>query len=742
MRKRSIIKSFLLFIFFCFLTVGCAAQEKTEEQENGQTAGSQSPGSDVGKNWKVQYRELELKEGEKLQSIVGIGSEFFTFGIQADTVGVKQNIGCLESEKLWEAYQKVTLGEASITLPRNCRIDQLFSDGEKNLYVLGMSYEENGNSYFLISANREDKTQKQTDITAVWQEIWGEESAVVYGAADGSGNVYLGDFWDAHKILVIDTNGQKAAKIDVQDFELYDMACADGRVYCAGRVQGRDTLFRINEQKWTVEEAAVLPESRGTILLQPGGEGILLYGCQDTLYRYDVRTGEGEDIYAWINAGLEGRNVSEFLMDEKGRLLVFLKKVNEGKSIMVVLLEDIPEKAGTSVNPEKADREKIVICGSADDTWLAKAVGLFNVTNEQYEVEIKEYDYDRLLTEIMTGTGPDLFPLKRLGGKESVQKGLAEDLTPYLEKSEKLSKDMLNGKVLELCTIDGILTCIPPSFGITTIFGKESELGSETGWTLEEFMKYVEDHRGLTVMEGILRGDSRMVMMTMIWWTKQQDWIDWENGKACFDQGEFEELLRFAASYEAKYDGEDGSTEERWQEGKVMLYSRPVYDMKRYLWYHEIMEGDMVAIGFPTKDGRPCNLINLYGDYGININSEHKEGAWSFIEYLVSSQTAEKSYEFALPTLNSEIEAMLEEAMEEKKRNISGFDIPAADEDDVAAFRELIENSAMSYGKASAVMDQILYEELSACFYDGRSVEETVQVIQNRMQLYLDENFR
>lgn len=38
------------------------------------------------------------------------------------------------------------------------------------------------------------------------------------------------------------------------------------------------------------------------------------------------------------------------------------------------------------------------------------------------------------------------------------------------------------------------------------------------------------------------------------------------------------------------------------------------------------------------------------------------------------------------------------------------------------------------------VMNEILTEEITDCFSGGRSVEETAAMIQNRVQLYLDEN--
>lgn len=70
---------------------------------------------------------------------------------------------------------------------------------------------------------------------------------------------------------------------------------------------------------------------------------------------------------------------------------------------------------------------------------------------------------------------------------------------------------------------------------------------------------------------------------------------------------------------------------------------------------------------------------------------------------------------------------------------MSGYDIPSATDEDIGQFRQLLDNAVMRDGEL-IVVNEIMSEELDVCFSGGRSVEDTVQVIQNRVQLYLDEN--
>lgn len=384
-------------------------------------------------------------------------------------------------------------------------------------------------------------------------------------------------------------------------------------------------------------------------------------------------------------------------------------------------------------------RQVVTISGSAQDAELKSAVDRFNAANKEYRVEIVKTDYTRLMVEIMLGQGPDLFPLKQVGARECVEKGVVEDLTPYLEQSEALNQGKVSEKVLELTTIDGVLTCVPPTYAISTLWGKASMVGTEAGWTPEAFLECVESNKGLTVMEGVMRADSRSQLVLMMWNARQNEWVDWEAGKAVFTDSAFTDLFYYAAAYEAEYDDENGATtEERWQNGKVLLYTRPVLKIENYLYLKQLSDGDLTAKGYPAEDGLPSHMVTLYGDYAINVKSEHKDGAWAFIEFLVSMQTAKDSYNNAMPTLESAFEAMCQNALQMSGTAINGVEILPATQDDILAFKELLEGARLADDGRSTVRS-ILEEEISACFLDGRSLEETIDIIQSRVQLFLDE---
>ncbi len=730
--RTGLCRSLGLLILISLLFTGCAARQAEQKDPENQTVNTDGhlPWSD----WNTWFVEMGSDSSGKIMGFAVTKNGLFTAYNSVPENAEGYPLYRISDQKLKQVETKYSFEKVYLEMPVEHQPFCMFSTEEK-LYILASCITEDMVSYFLYTTDAEGGNARQANITEAWNTAFHEQYGTVLAAVDGNGLVYIGTKGTECNVLVIREDGSLASVLRQQDCTLYDLASEDGQVYCVGRSQGADTLFRIDNQEQALETITTLPDSRGTVMLRPGPGNSLLYGYYDAIYQYDLEKGNGQNVYAWADGGMDGRSINNFFMYDSQSLWV-LPNLNENSLIMMLL--QMP--AVKTENESTIAKETVIICGDAVwNTELKKAVGAFNIANDKYQVEIRAYNYERLMAEMISGNGPDLIPINGIGVSMAANKGIVEDLNPYLETSEILSRDMLNERVLSLYTVDGKLTCIPPSFCIITLFGKESELGGEPGWTMEEFLDYVDKHRGLTVMEGVMRNDSRKVMMMMMWNARQQQWVDWKQGIAKFNQEEFTELLQFAYTYESKYDGESESAENRWQEGKILLYSRPVIDMTTYLWYQEVLGDDRVAIGYPTQEGTPCNELSAYGGYGINAASAHKEGAWAFIEYLASSQTGEKTYQSGIATLNSAMEDMLEQSKEEKVISISGYDIPPATDKDIQQFRQLLDDAVIRDGEL-IVVNEILTEELDMCFSGGRSVEETAAVIQNRVQLYLDEN--
>ncbi len=726
----------ILLLIVCLIFTACASATDTAPQISNETKKLIT-----SKSYVVLPKKVEVLNGYNASNYYSFAGNIYTASKQEE--GEYYKLSCLEKEKLWGENKDLSFDEISIMLESSYQIEYFFLDEKGNLLFITSLTTDGAKDILLQEFNPEGSLIKKVDLTEIYKTVYGENADIYIstGIKSNQGKIYLADLLVENRMLVLNEDGSLFANISFGDTPLEDLIMGtDDKVYALGKYQNTEFIYIWNEKMERLETITVVPNSKGNGKLVAGSGGIVLYSYYEGIYAYSPESKEGMEIYKWANAGITGKEIADFFYDEEERLCVILKTENKTDSFSIILLR---EKTAEEVSRKK---QKVIVAGDQGDVFLAKTVGKFNASNLDYEVVLQSYDYSRMLVELMTGNGPDLIPMDTIDSKEGVRKGLIEDLSPYLANSRLLSEEQLVSKVIELKTIDGVLTSIPPTFYILTLMGRASELGNEVGWTMEEFMEYVEGHRGATIFEGSTYGETNIWIMLNAWKTMQDKFVDLDEGEAHFDTPEFKELLEFAATYEAKYDEDKTATSTKIREKKVLLCNYALFNIEQYLFCEGIFEGDMVAIGYPTWSGEPYHRIDFYGDYGINSKSKQKQGAWEFLEYMVASQTWKESYNYGMPTLRSAFEEKIENLVPEggsKMGDGAGeiIIIPPPTEEEKQDLYEIIENSYYPNIGLSE-LGGIYTEEIYAWYNNKRSAEETAKVIQNRIQLYLDENTR
>lgn len=760
-KKNRILKMRICIVLgLSLILTSCQSLEKGNS-ETSSTNTMQST-EDAVKEYSAAYQNISLNANTYPLWFGQASDTFFLVYSRAANTGERNWFLGIQEWNQLKSTESVTMREVKIEIEQESWIINSFLGYEETFFLLTGSNE--GESYLLIEFDINGNRVKEIDITEAYQQ-WmnstrnaGKDISIAAIAQDGEGRFYFGDFQSAHGILMIQQDGSFQKDIPVMEQEMTAMvAGGDGTIYCLGKNEGEDALFQIKEDK--VQLIQKLPDSKGNAMLSRDGEGNILYGYDEGVCKYLVDSAEIVKLLVWNTYGLTVREVKTLFGDGTGDLFVIQKTTNMENGLPIVFL--------TQEEMKKEKQEIVLACFYTSDS-LDKMIGKFNVENKDYHITVEKYDWgdsERLQIELATGKGPDLIAMDMINADDYVQKGILEDLTSYLEDSTILSKDMLHSKVLELCTVDGTLTCIPPYFGITTVMGRGSELSDIDKWTIDEFLMYVDAHRGATVFEGNTYGQTREALVLTVWQSQPERWVDWEARAAKFDSEDFIELIEYATGYEAKYDEDNSNTINKIRDGRVIFYDGTIWGMESYLYCKGIYEGDMKVIGYPSWDGRSRHGFVGINAFGINASSLSKQGAWEFIEYMVVSQTGRprenRQSDFALgfPTLKLAFEEMLEiwstpnmvqgddgiereESIGSKTINRNNETIKisyyAASDEDIEFVRELIDG--MSYvGRGYSVIDDILFEELSVCFNGQRLPEETAKIIQNRVQLYLDE---
>jgi maltose-binding protein MalE len=272
------------------------------------------------------------------------------------------------------------------------------------------------------------------------------------------------------------------------------------------------------------------------------------------------------------------------------------------------------------------------------------------------------YSYDDIINtiatinaEIAAGQAPDILIINSIfDNLESyAQNGVFADLNEMLASSQTLRKEDIVESVVRAFTFDGKLIGLPQYFELNTIYGKTSVVGERNGWTIQDLKEFMNQYPDRFIIEDISK-DSMLYSLISFY---KDTFIDWENGQCYFDGVEFKELLEFANRFSEPQDPAYFENVE-----PLLIITPNIRDFRSYREFLAIAQEPVNFIGYPSPNGsRGIGLQVTDGVYTITSQSKHKEGAWAFLEFLLT-QEAEGSEHLSVN--KNHLENMCTEAME------------------------------------------------------------------------------
>ena len=264
---------------------------------------------------------------------------------------------------------------------------------------------------------------------------------------------------------------------------------------------------------------------------------------------------------------------------------------------------------------------------------------------------------------------------------------------------------------------------------------RESDFGQRYGWTLEE---YQQIDAGLREDQMCIYNLTRESFINSIIARYVRYAVDWTGGDCSFDSPEFIDLLRTALELretpEDINDMDFGPGEPKVAAGEqttVAVFAMYVSSLAE----SEQMAGCPLSfIGSPTPDGSCGSDASLNTQLAICSLSEHQEGCWEFIKYMLMNANTDRGIMPGYPLLmyRPALEESIAKAMADEKARVK---MTRADADKLLDFLDAIEN-LNEYD--SAIMD-IIKSECQAMFNGDKSPEETAKLIQSRASLYVAE---
>ncbi len=407
--------------------------------------------------------------------------------------------------------------------------------------------------------------------------------------------------------------------------------------------------------------------------------------------------------------------------------------------------------------------KNLVLAAVDGDSALAALAVRFNRSQERYRIDVQDYgSLTNLYNAILTGEAMDLIDLSGVDVESLMRQGVFEDLRPFLEQSESLAPDDFVEGILDTYTIDGTLVGIPDSFTLRTVAGDRTLLGDDAGLTLERLLEIAQSNPEALPIGEVTKNE----MMQYLMMFNQDAFIDWETGECRFDSPQFQAVMEFVNRFPDSLEnlpGED-SLPRKIHDGRVLFAIAEIRrpgNIQRY----EGMFGETAAcVGFPTADGSGGTLLYAGNAFGITATSQYKEGAWKFIESVLDPKEAEQMepeelvysirWELnGLPSVKKIMDMMNEYYLEDDREWAAkgrdfGFltyedgwiiEFHALTQEEIDTVLELVKDAKPFYSVEEDDVVKIIGEEAPAYYRGQKSLEDVAEIIQNRVQLYVNE---
>ena len=584
-------------------------------------------------------------------------------------------------------------------------------------------------------------------------------------AVDGSGGVYM---LTAGGILAVDRDGHETGMTGTEEYK--------GTKYSSERLlgdsQGNVYYFVLEEydSRWRgmkvgQQGGTGLEEVRELSGSGMGGFGIcavfrgdVFFSVYESLYMYDGETGSCSEILQWTDSRLINANVRDCFPLGEDRLLVWYdERGMEGLYQLVKTpVEELPE------------RETVVLAVLDVPMELRNAVIRFNRMDERYQVVLESYGYsyenasgaeNRLGAALASSDPPDLLFLSGRNLEKDMEKGLLEDLSPYLEGSGVLDREDFLENALEGYTVGDSLVGIPVRFYATAVGGRTSQMGEPGSWTMEDVYALAERYPEKTILlsdafydaytgKPRILGTSENLLgkFCAAWYL--EEYVDWEKGKCDFDSEGFRRLLEWVGEH-----GEEPApqTDSRGSISLRGYFPEEALLMEGWIEFEDIGIWEMqcgeelTLTGFPTADGKGALRLTVEAPLGIVAGAGNREGAWEFLEYYISS-SMEGEWRHGLPVSRKRLGELMEKELQ--RTHPLFLDIAGETVEMYGTSRENAEKlmallEAADFTPESGLRNMvvsIVLEETKPYYTGDKSLDEAVGIIQNRVQLLLEEN--
>lgn len=494
-----------------------------------------------------------------------------------------------------------------------------------------------------------------------------------------------------------------------------------------------------NLEQGKMQELAVLNNER-SLRQVLGMQGKWIYYVNNQgIVRWDVLSGERTFALSYIDNGIASdyQSMMAFRDGETPQLRIVSRKRGYSEDWFVKL-------SNTEIKRKEDIRVVDLVAGGQDYgcQMIAECAALVTRRNRKDFFAYEKSDGDRndyrtkLLTELIAGKGPDILYVSREDMEILQDKGLLLDLRELI--SEERLEDILPG-ALDLGTIDGKLVGMPLCIQADGLAVSEGICEKEA-WTLQDIVYLMQSgklNKGIYYPAGrtwfAAWGAASTIMYNCI---NDSELIDWETEKCHMN----EKLL---LTYLEMTNVDRESLMDDGEIGRIAYVN--IHERQALLEFGLVdIQNPTTAytfIGYPT-DGASGNYLKTNGVVVVNKNSTRISAIAEYLDKLFSDEILQMG-EYFWNTPLSVQKLNLDELEWEENGTCSynGQEMYVFPDGTTSLHRakEFLEK-CVAMPKQRKEIDTIIDEELPTVYKGNKTIKQMLDIIQSRVQLYLDEN--
>ena len=615
-------------------------------------------------------------------------------------------------------------------------------------------------------------------------------------AVDAAGNLYVTDY---NYIYVLDAEGKLLFKIDDSQYSGSLCRLQPDQVgilwynYATDTAESTDEngqfFIPVDLETKTWGEKIKMPANVWNVY--PGDDAYdFYYKNNDNIYGYTFASDTKDKLVDWMACDVDTSNMYDSGMLSDGRVVGMRK--DWGRDTPTYQLNVLHRMDASEV---KEKTSLTLACMGLDWSLRSKIVE-YNKSNDQYRIQVVDYseyatddDYNagitKLTTEIISGSVPDIFLTSNLPIDKYAAKGVIADLNTFMDGGNGLSRDYFVPQVMSALEKDGKLYELPTSFSVQTAYALSSIASQYDTWNVaavQDAMTQLQE--GATVFSN---GWTKNMALSNCLSRNLSAFVDWTTGKCEFDSEAFQQLLAFCNSFPDDSSSDDGiaysseaatvdtmddpvweSDATRILSGKQLMATTSFYSFEDYIYNIYPVKDKVTFVGYPSESGEPGNSFYIQCPMAISSVTKYPDAAWDFVSTMIRQTNEDAESMYAFPISQEAFDKKMTAVMTEQYQlDVNGEQVDWDEDGEpdkmCIGTYEVVENGESTWQQVYALtqedVDQILSvinsatgivdyddeilsivsDEVSAYFAGDKDVQTTANMIQSRVNLYVQE---